>query len=180
MRPWQPSAMLSGSRSGHRVGCSGDSHQPVYPIVPQPTVSPPQGSSQRPAAVRDCHQGSEGAVPLPASLGGPACLGKAAGDSGEAQVGASQVSPQHPTIPECVGVTRPLSVRRCLGSLSWLPTTVNPKLGGEGPDPMQMSRGYRLSSHEPTGTRMRTQGVPCTGCAAEDIPRTLTAHVIGH
>lgn len=70
-------------------------------------------------------------MPLPAPLGGPACLGKATGDSGEAQVGASQVSPQHPAIPEYVGVTRLLSVRRCLGSLSWLPATINPKLGGE-------------------------------------------------
>lgn len=58
-------------------------------------------------------------MPLPAPLGGPTCLGKDAGDSGDAHVGASQqVSPQHPITPEWVGVGRPLNVRKCLGSLS--------------------------------------------------------------
>lgn len=83
---------------------------------------------------------------LSAPLGGPACLGKVVGDNGEAQV-----SPQHPAIPEWVGVTRPLNMRRCLGSLTWLPATLNPKLGGEAQTPC----------------RMRTQGVLCASCAAE-------------
>lgn len=73
-------------------------------------------------------------MPLPAPLGGPAGLGKAAGVGEEAQVGrhrwgsTSRVQPptRHPPIPEWVGVTRPL------GSLSWLPATLNPKLGGLG------------------------------------------------
>lgn len=42
-----------------------------------------------------------------------------------------------------------------------------------------MSQGDRLLSHRPSGIRMRPQGVPCAGHAAEDIPRTLTAYVIG-
>lgn len=59
----------------------GQSPSTVYPRVPLTnSVFPPQGSSQWPAAMCDCHQGFAGAMSLPAPLGGSACLGKASGD----------------------------------------------------------------------------------------------------
>lgn len=83
----------------------GQSPATVCLRVPLTTsVYPPQGSSQWPAAMCDCHQSSAGAVSLPAPLGGPARLGKATGDSEEPQWGSSLVSSQRPTNPEWVTV----------------------------------------------------------------------------